>query len=555
MKEMKRYRQLVDVVRFARPGTIIEIGTHQGRRAEMLCREALKYRDKVRYFGYDLFEDATEETDRIEMNGKGHGIQSDVAYRLSNIPGVTFELIKGNTRDTLHGTETFADLVFIDGGHSLETICGDYEAVSGSNVIVFDDYYTGIETDEFGCNKLIDSLPASMGVEILPREDHAKGFGLKLATIGYSSKWAATADRIREEDNVRSCCMWRPDFRRKSDLIMVCDYLENLMDTEETLEAIRFQSKRMFFTIKADALRDLAWWRATLEQKFQVNEWFGKASELNGPTTEVCGTASKLYIVGELQAKGVMKEEIRYEQVKANVLKTDKRLKFCPEPNDKTALIACYGPSLQETWVDMMSHQKFHGGDIFSVSGTHDFLIRRDIIPEYHVEIDPRAHKAENLMRPAKGVKYLIASCCHPDLVDKLVPYDLSLFHSANGVDSFRVVDELEPNEFLVHGGGNSGLRAISVAYIMGYRDFVIYGMDCSFRNGMQWAGRHVGKKKDEIEVVCDGESFTTSSVMVSYARHFVETVNNAPGATFALVGDGLLQKMIRSTSKQEIAA
>jgi hypothetical protein len=64
-------------------------------------------------------------------------------------------------------------------------------------------------------------------------------------------------------------------------------------------------------------------------------------------------------------------------------------------------------------------------------------------------------------------------------------------------------------------------------------------------RNGrrQQWAGPHVGKKKDVIEVVCDGEKFLTSSVMVSYARHFLITVENAPGAQFTWSArQGLLQ-------------
>jgi hypothetical protein len=47
-------------------------------------------------------------------------------------------------------------------------------------------------------------------------------------------------------------------------------------------------------------------------------------------------------------------------------------------------------------------------------------------------------------------------------LVDKLLPYDLTLWHMCNGEESFRTVDELEPDQFMVHGGGNAGLSAPS---------------------------------------------------------------------------------------------
>ncbi len=546
---MKRYKQLEKIVKFCQPRTIIEIGAHQGERAEMLCREALKYHDKVHYTGYDLFEDATAETNAAELNGKAPATEAALRDRLSKIPGLTFELVKGNTRTTLHGTEFFADLVFIDGGHSVETIRGDYEAVKGSCVIVFDDYYTGgADTSKFGCNTILEGVEH----EVLPREDHSKGMGIKLAAIGYSTKWADAFTRIRQKDRIKSIAIWRPGMYRPADMIALINTLEQLPNPSEVLEDVRKQCKRIFFVIGSDALRDLPWWRSELEKRFQVHEWFGNINEIDGPTTEVCGTASPHAIIGEMRAKGVLDEDVRYEQVKANSAKVKKRLPPPPDVHDRTAVIVCYGPSLNDTWTDLMGQMKFKGGDVFSVSGAHDYLLRRDIVPTYHVECDPRAHKADNLTRPSEGVQYLIASCCHPSLVDKLLPYDLTLWHMCNGEESFKAIDELEPDQFMIHGGGNAGLRAIAVAYVMGYRNFIIYGMDCSFKGDQQWAGRHVGKKKDVLEVVCDGERFQSSSVMVSYARHFLSTVENAPGASFSLVGHGLLQAMIRAANKEE---
>jgi uncharacterized Rossmann fold enzyme len=548
---LKRYRQLEDIVRFAQPKTIVEVGAHRGERAEMLCREALKYRSEVHYKGYDLFEEATDETNAAEMNGKRPATVAALHERLSKIDGVTFELVKGNTRETLHAYDVAADLVFIDGGHSVETIRGDYEALKGSNVIVFDDYYAyGVDTEKFGCNKVLEGVEH----EVLERIDATKGMGIKLAVVGYSSKWAPAFDNIRKKDSIKSIAIWRPGFDRDVDMIAVLNHLETLVDPEETLEKIRGHCKRLFFAIRADGLRSLPWWRAQLEKKFQVHEWFGNVNEYDGPTTEVCGTASRLLIIGELQARGVMDESERDTHVRANVAKVPKRLVHTPmdQHHDRKAIIVCYGPSLQDTWSDLVGQLKIEGGDVFSVSGAHDFLLRREIVPKYHVECDPRPHKAENLTRPQEGIEYLIASCCHPDLVDKLLPYDLTLWHMHNGAESVAVVEELEPDAFMVHGGGNAGLRAIAVAYVLGYRDFVIYGMDYSFKsNGQQWAGKHVGKKKDEMEVVCDGEKFLTSSVNVSYCRHFIMTVDNAPGATFKLVGHGLLQAMMAASNKQ----
>ena len=549
----KRYKQLAELIKFSQPKTIIEVGVNMGNSAEFMCREALRYRKEVNYIGYDLFEDATQESNASENNGKPATSEEFVRKRLSKIKGLTFDLVRGNTKTTLHGTDTWADFVFIDGGHSVETIRGDYEAVKGSPLIVFDDYYTsGADTSKIGCNQIVEGLPH----EILPQEDAAGSFLIKMAVVGYSSKWAAAFERIRKKDGIKEIAIWREGFNRKTEMIAAINSLEPLIDPSIALEQIRAQCKRLFFVLKADAIRSLDWWRSELEKRFQITEWFGDTNEIHGPTSEVCGTASPLFLVGEWNSKGVMAEDDRFEHTKINCLKVKKRLPPPPKDlRDTKAIIVCYGPSLNDTWPTLLSEMKFDGGDLFSVSGAHDYLARRDVVPKYHVECDPREHKVKNLTRMHQDTEYLIASCCHPNLVEHLLPYNLTLWHMCNGQESLRTIDELEPDQFMVHGGGNAGLRAIAVAYVMGYRQFTIYGMDCSYKDDKQWAGPHAGKLKDVIEVVCEGKKYKTSPVLVTYARHFLETMDNAPGAQFTIVGDGLLYAMLRAGQNKEKAA
>jgi hypothetical protein len=172
-----RYQQLSGLIDDAKPQTIVEIGTHLGTRAVQMCLQALRHHERVHYTGYDLFDDATEENNRIEMNGKGPAYLAEAQRRLDviarNHPQFSFTLVKGNTRDTLHGEKVAADFVFLDGGHSVETIRGDYEAVKGSKVVVFDDYYTGINTEKFGCNSIVADIPH----RVLPDADGVRGGG------------------------------------------------------------------------------------------------------------------------------------------------------------------------------------------------------------------------------------------------------------------------------------------------------------------------------------------------------------------------------------------
>lgn len=125
------------------PKVIVETGTHSGRSGAWMCIQALKHSPNVEYHGYDLFEMATNETHLKEINGKGTGSYERALAKFSRIksksPGFTFTLHRGFTTDTFL-TPIKADLAYIDGGHSTETVLHDYSMVKDSQVIVFDDW-------------------------------------------------------------------------------------------------------------------------------------------------------------------------------------------------------------------------------------------------------------------------------------------------------------------------------------------------------------------------------------------------------------------------------
>jgi len=139
---------------YIKPKSICEIGCYRGKTSMTLCRYALQYTKELHFAGYDLFELATKENDKAEINGKGHGnydrtklamdkIQRDCnprrpAFYQYKDTKFTYEIHKGYTQDTLEPREF--DFVFIDGGHSYDTVKHDYEKVKGSKLIFFDDY-------------------------------------------------------------------------------------------------------------------------------------------------------------------------------------------------------------------------------------------------------------------------------------------------------------------------------------------------------------------------------------------------------------------------------
>lgn len=159
-----RYSQLIAAVRRKQPKAILEVGTWNGGRA----KEMLSAAPQAMYYGFDLFEEATPETDRIEFNVKKHNRMDDVQKHL----GQRATLFRGNTRTTLAQFNEPVDFVWIDGGHSLETIASDWANVkrvlTPDAEVYFDDYFTGgPDIEKVGCNKLV----ATLKHEILPQKD------------------------------------------------------------------------------------------------------------------------------------------------------------------------------------------------------------------------------------------------------------------------------------------------------------------------------------------------------------------------------------------------
>lgn len=167
-----RYDRLHAAVREKQPKAILEVGTWRGERAMAM----LNLCPTATYYGFDLFEDATIENDRLEQNTKTHHYIQNVEDRLF---GWDVHLIKGNTRETLKNFNEKVDFVWIDGGHSVETIRSDWENVKRCLTpdawVFFDDYYTGpeIDTSRVGCNEIVKDLKH----EVYPERDPVYGGG------------------------------------------------------------------------------------------------------------------------------------------------------------------------------------------------------------------------------------------------------------------------------------------------------------------------------------------------------------------------------------------
>lgn len=178
----KRYHQMIPIIAALKPKTIIEVGVHRGKRAAMLCLEALRHSSQVNYAGFDVFDTLGEKFQADALNGKGTPTMAQAAASLEPVAmqylRFSYGFTVGDTRHTLHGKSVTADFAFIDGDHRVDAIRGDYEALKDCPVVVFDDYYRAgpngnlPDLSKYGANAVVDELIAQgKNVEILPTGD------------------------------------------------------------------------------------------------------------------------------------------------------------------------------------------------------------------------------------------------------------------------------------------------------------------------------------------------------------------------------------------------
>lgn len=183
---VKRYKYLFQLCKLYRPKTICEIGTNKGRRGVIMLALSAEGNpnSKITYKGYDLFDLITPELSKAEGNGKTidlgmKKVDQLFSKKLKKKRNLNCEwtFVRGDTNEVLD-YQVF-DFVFIDGGHKIETIRNDYDKLKDSEVIVFDDFYSGSEGEDcalrvkqgLGCNDLIHELEqdSELHVEYFPK--------------------------------------------------------------------------------------------------------------------------------------------------------------------------------------------------------------------------------------------------------------------------------------------------------------------------------------------------------------------------------------------------
>lgn len=232
---------------------------------------------------------------------------------------------------------------------------------------------------------------------------------------------------------------------------------------------------------------------------------------------------------------------LRDEQIKRAIARVSGRIQPSTIRRPEPVAVVGFGPSLNDTWEQVKDFKH-----VISCSGAHKFLIERGIVPNWHVEVDPRDHKIALLGAPHADVEYLISSTCHPKYFDHLAGFNVKLWHVFDpSEDGLRL---LPPGEWAVTGGCDAGLRALTIAAFLGFRDLHVFGLDGCAKgaDALRHASEHPYGKQKYATTEYKGKTYWTTPAMLTAAMQTFYELDQMPIMRATFYGDGLVQDMAK---------
>ena len=251
-----------------------------------------------------------------------------------------------------------------------------------------------------------------------------------------------------------------------------------------------------------------------------------------------------LKIVG----KCVADDETLFQNMESAVARGYPQVMRQESPKDGVIALVASGPSVagQIDVIREMSKTTL----IVAIKDAHDWLIDNGVIPDYALAIDPQEHRI-SFYKPNHGVEYMIASQCHKAMFDNLEGQKVTIWHP------YVMKGQNRPkNSLLIGGGTTSGLRAISLFYVLGWRHFALFGFDSCLTGDMlriNGSGLKEGEPLTEVRIEQDGETFYCNPSMALQAEHFQTYYDYLPDSHYYGFGHGLIQAIIKKREQNAV--
>ncbi len=578
-----RTEHLDDLIRLHKPRVITEIGVARCVTALHMIDRAFKEHDNITYHGFDLFEDLDDARIKSEFQGKkpitfdqACKIFTDAASRYAD-HGKTlhWNLQRGATTKTLLHCQKEAlnaDLVYLDGGHSVETIKHDLQAVSGSRVILLDGFYHDRDPNfmqRWGCNMVVQELfPGDFAfMPIIDRVPGADGQPIDIGQVTVPrSAWPlarlmvplTVVRQIKPKmvfvyaDPVSSRYLGREiaahggtvtEIFDRADIDVAyvdCVCGDQYMDRDEALDAwekIKHVPVKVFGGLVLDkSILDGA--GHILHADTAIDQMTISGLDRFGEREVGCFISPKSAWQQKARihvaTRNCVDNEVIIANIQANAPRIRRWIEMC-RPHDGKILFVSAGPSLKELLPEI--NERAEKAKVVCVKHAHDKLIEAGIVPWGCILLDPRDHVQQFVQNPHPKTIYFTASMVSATTLDILLAKRAHVvgYHALVGAGEDKI---LPKGTMFMVGGTSAAVRGLPLLLTLGFRDFTLYAYDSCFDERPGNLGEKTKLGYDRyVKVEIGGKKFWTELELVAQAQDFKEflTILNQTEMTSAI--------------------
>ena len=177
-KDIDSANILLDQINTYKPQNFVEVGVFQGVTSRNVCEKLYEiHKDDFMFHGIDIFEDTNDKIDDHEMTKKHNRLSNPFKHLLFNIVlkknFFSIESIKKFLKKFKNNVKLYKgfsdtellkidmvniDMIFLDGGHSYETVKSDISIIlkniKKGKIIICDDY----DQVTYGVKKAVDEF-------------------------------------------------------------------------------------------------------------------------------------------------------------------------------------------------------------------------------------------------------------------------------------------------------------------------------------------------------------------------------------------------------------
>ena len=239
-------------------------------------------------------------------------------------------------------------------------------------------------------------------------------------------------------------------------------------------------------------------------------------------------------------------EKIR-DNIRKNITKGLPQVQPYETQWDKTVGIVLGGPTLKETFPDLLEKKK-NGMPVVAVNGSYQYCIKNGLFPSGMIMLDSREFNNRFVLPLTEGCKYFISSQCHPSVFENLKDSKVWIWHCA-GDDNFDLLKEVYGEEYYpIMGGATVALRAVHLLRMLGFPKFEMYGFDSCIIGEHHAYEQPENDGEEVLNVVVSGREFLCTAAHYHQAKEFVDMISKTgEHYDLAVHGDGLISHIIKN--------